>query len=454
MGFALTIIFFVSAYLGPATIFGPLAAFHIELILAALVFFVSIPTLAKSYIWKTPQYLALIGLALATFMSLLVTGWAGGALQVFLNFIPNAFAYFLVCLHCNSVRKLKTLVFVLLFVCLFVIANGYSDLQHATSQTLSAGQEPAETPYLLPMKSDAGDWFYRIRGQDFINYPNDFAQLIACVIPLIFIFWRRKKFARNFVFVILPLCLLLYGSFLTHSRGCLLAIMGIIVVMARRRIGTILSLLAAAGLFTAASALHFTGGRDISADSGAERMDLWSDALQLLKSHPLFGVGYGNLPDYMGRTAHNSVMVCAAELGLIGLYFWSLFLFPTLKNALMIASPVLVGEGKPIIPDKARFPEPMRKIETLDREEINNLGQMMVMSFTGFLVAGWFLSRAFTMTLFLLGGINQVFFEMALQRGMIGVRMPMAVVVRHAGIFTISLLVLTYLVLRIGNILR
>jgi hypothetical protein len=33
-----------------------------------------------------------------------------------------------VCLHCDSKKKLKVLVFMLLFVCLFVIAHGYIDL--------------------------------------------------------------------------------------------------------------------------------------------------------------------------------------------------------------------------------------------------------------------------------------------------------------------------------------
>ena len=37
----------------------------------------------------------------------------------------------------------------------------------------------------------------------------------------------------------------------------------------------------------------------------------------MLKSHPLFGVGFGNFADYSDHTAHNSIVVCAAELGLV-----------------------------------------------------------------------------------------------------------------------------------------
>ena len=118
------------------------------------------------------------------------------------------------------------------------------------------------------MRNDAGEWFYRLRGLGEINDPNDFGQLIVCVIPLMFIFWRAKKMLRNIAFVILPVCVLLFGVFLTHSRGALLALMAVAVVAARRRIGTLPALLLAGGLFVAAMALHFTGGREISAECG------------------------------------------------------------------------------------------------------------------------------------------------------------------------------------------
>ena len=54
-----------------------------------------------------------------------------------------------------------------------------------------------EHPYLLPMRSDAGETFYRLRGLGLINDPNDFGQVVVCVIPLVFIFWRAKKTFRN-----------------------------------------------------------------------------------------------------------------------------------------------------------------------------------------------------------------------------------------------------------------
>lgn len=453
MGFVLSILYFITNYLTPTTIFGSLANYRVELILAVLIFLVSLPALAGSLIGKTPQTLALIGLAFATFMSVVIgQHWIGGGQSAFLLFIPNAFAYFLVCLHCNSRTKLQVLVLMMLFVCLFVIAQGSIELQHGLPTSADSQAVDVDNSYFIGMRNDAGQWFYRLRGMGEIHDPNDFAQLIASVLPLTFIFWRPKKMLRNMVFVLLPVCALLYGSYLTHSRGGMLALLAVAVVAARRRIGTVPALLLVGALFVASMALHFTGGRDISADAGEDRTALWGESMQLLKSHPLFGVGFGSLPDYLGHTAHNTVMVCAAELGLFGLYFWSLFLFPTVRDALAIASPEAVSEGEPLVPEESPFPGVSQKIEMLDKAEINRLGRLMVLSFTGFLIAGWFLSRAFVTTLFMLGGMTEVIFEMALQRGMIASRLPFARVLRYSGVLTIMLLLIMYVMLRIVNL--
>ena len=177
----------------------------------------------------------------------------------------------------------------------------------------------------------------------------------------------------------------------------------------------------------------------------------------MIKTHPLFGVGLGSFADNCdgcGHTAHNSVMVCAAELGMFGLYFWSLFLFPTIRDALAIASPAKVGEAEPIESEDEAFPLGARKAEVVGKAEINRLGRLLVLSLTGFLVAGWFLSRAYVMTFFLLGGMVEVVYEMALRRGMIASRLSLARVLPYAGGVAVSLVLLMYIVLRITNLMH
>ena len=462
MGFALSILYFITYYLGPSTVFGSLAAYNVVLIIAALVILVSLPVLPRSFILKTPQSLALVGLTVAVFLSILATGWVGGAFTAFQLFIPNAFAYFLVCLHCNTRKKLQILVLLLLSVSLFVIIEGNLELIHSASPqgletlpgditatvTLNTPIWNAQHPYLLAQQADSGKWIYRIRGMDQINDPNDFGQLLVCVIPLIFIFWRPKKLVRNTLVVLLPVCGLLYGTFLTHSRGALFSLLAMVIVAGRRRIGTIPALLLAGALFIVAFAHGFTGGRDISSGSG--RMVLWAMSIGLLKSHPLFGVGFGQLAEYIEHTAHNSIMVCAAETGLFGLFFWSMFLFSTLRDILTLASPEKVSEGEPNESANELPAYATRPRDLIEKPEIIRLGRLLILSFTGFLTAGFFLSRAFVLTFFLLGGIAETIYQMALQRGMVSPRLKLGRVMLYSAPLSIALVVGVYIFIRIG----
>jgi hypothetical protein len=454
MGFALSIVYFVTYYLSPPTLFGPLAVAHVQVIIAALVMLISLPKLARSSIGKTPQAVALVGLSFTVGVSSLVAvHWAAGAVQAFLGFIPNAFGYFLVCLYCDSMKKLKILILSILLVCLFVIVRGSVEISQESPDAVAATPNGA-SDYAIAQVNDNGEVILRLRGQGNINDPNDFAQLIACTIPLIFIFWRPKRSLLNVICVILPLCAMLAGAFLTHSRGGILALLGILLVAARRRIGTVPAALLAGGLLAGALALHFTGGRAISASAGEDRTMLWGEGLGMLKAHPLFGVGYGNMISLADNTAHNSIVVCAAELGSFGLYFWALFLYPTMRNVLVIASPEKVSEGKPIEVEVGFFPVERVENEYIDRADLIRMGRLLVLSLAGFLVTAWFLSRAFVLTLFLLGGMVEVVFEMGLQRGMIAPRLPMPKVLLNSGVLALALVTAMYIMLRTLNLMH
>jgi hypothetical protein len=136
------------------------------------------------------------------------------------------------------------------------------------------------------------------------------------------------------------------------------------------------------------------------------------------------------------------------------LYFWALFLLPTARDALAAASPLKMSEPMAAAPEEQRLPQPFGQVETVDKAEINLRGRMVVLSLTGFLVAGLFLSRAFVMTFFLLGGMVEVIFEMALRQGMVAPRLRMARVLPYAGGLAIMLVILMYAMVRILNLMR
>lgn len=461
MGFVLSILYFVLSYFTPYFVFGSFAQYRIEVFLAALLLAISIPKM-RSFVFRTPQAPALVGLAAVTFLSILFSdNWLGGSVIAMNAVVPGLFAYFLVVLYCNSRKKLNVLVLMLLVVCLFIIVEGAIDLRHgvpaggppisAATGAINTNLWNFEHPYLLAMQNDAGQWIYRLKGMGEINDPNDFGQLLVCEIPLLFLLWRPKKIFLNLAVVIVPVCLLLYGIYLTKSRGALLGLVVVIAVAARRRVGTVLGFIIAGGLFAGAIALQFTGGRAISASSGSDRTELWGEGLQLLKEHPLFGVGFSQMGDYTGLTAHNSIVVCAAELGLFGLFFWSLYLFPTVRDMLVIASKEKVKEAEHT--ESADIPGPIRPWTgtAVDKLETNRVGFCLLLSLIGYLATGWFLSRAFVMTFFILGGMAEVVYEAARSQGMVTSRLPLPRVLFYSAVLTISLVALVWVNLRIAN---
>jgi O-antigen ligase len=489
MGLFFTLLYILGAYLGPETIYGTLAGYHIQLVIAALALFFSFSSLQEISLTRMSQTYALIGMWVAVLMSFVFNGLTRFAPDALFDFLPASFTFFFVLLNCKTKRHLQMIVFVLLAASLFTIYMGYS--------AILAGN--LDSPYLVTAR-DAAVPFSRLRGLGFINDPNDFSQLIASLIPCLFFFWAPKKFPQNFLFVLIPSGLLLFGMFLTHSRGGIVAFLAVVTIAARRKIGTIPSVIIAGGLFAITTVIGWSGGREISVESGVDRMEAWSTGLQLLKSHPIFGVGFQRFTEYYIITAHNTVVVCAAELGVFGLFFWVMFLIPTVRNAVVAGATVKskeqlaqeeaektpferalaaraaenslmhlkstqpaeesanaypAGHAQPTLTAVAN-PYFMHEdvSNQLPEAEIRRLARLMMICLGGFLVAGWFLSRAYVMTLFIYGGMVQVVYRMALDQGLVPESMKIPRVLRFSTIGVIGLITMVYIMLRLQNLTR
>jgi O-antigen ligase len=110
----------------------------------------------------------------------------------------------------------------------------------------------------------------------------------------------------------------------------------------------------------------------------------WTEGLEMLKAQPLLGVGYGQFVDHHTLTAHNSLVLCFAETGLLGCFFWvGLFVVTLLE---LQALKRLPGD-KPFDQMVRRWAEGLQ------------------LSVIGFLAAAFFLSRTFVPTLYLIVGL-------------------------------------------------
>ena len=325
MGFVFTLLYILTAYLSPKLLFGTLAEYHIEIILALLALLTSIPNLSGSQILRAPQTFAVFGMGFAVVASLAATGWFGGAPSALYEFLPDSFAFFLVVLNCRTRRRLQMVVLTLAAASAYVIVQGWTALRNGE----------VVSPWLYDQGYE-GNHIMRLRGLAIVNDPNDFAQVLVSLIACTFLLWRPHKALWNTIAVVLPCSFLFWGVFLTHSRGALLATMAVIAISVYRKFGIIPAGIMAGATFALSTALSWSGGRDINVQSGEDRMDAWSTGLQLIKSHPIFGVGYRNFTDYNEITAHNTIVVCAAELGFLGFFFWVLFVVSSVREGLSL----------------------------------------------------------------------------------------------------------------------
>lgn len=477
MAFFFSLLFIVTAYVTPEVIWGPLAQFHMEIVLALMAFVFSLPNIARSRVFDLPQAYACIAFTIAVPVSIAAGGWFSGALAGFYGFLPTVFCFFLAAANFRTRRHFQLVVLAMWLGSLYFIVNGLLDLHNN----------------VIPSQFLYGEGVLRrLRGLGFVFDPNDLSQVMVSLIPLVFLWKTKNKFLNVFVLGI-PVAVLVTGMYFTHSRGAALALMATIVVVLRRKIGTVPAAVLAGALFAVSLAVGWSGGRDVSMEAGADRLDAWSTGIQFIKQHPIFGVGEGRFAEFNEITAHNTVVVCAAEIGLPGFCCWVLFVFCALRNGTRVNAKGKSGDlgagddalakpeplphlrtRLPLAPMGTRmalagggvtFPVPLRtglgpagprrneeqlspEAQATLQEEIRGMARLLVASLTGFLVAGWFLSRALSMWLFLYCGMMHAVIRMAMDAGMRPRLDSTAYLVRWSLVVAAGLLVLVFVILK------
>jgi hypothetical protein len=194
----------------------------------------------------------------------------------------------------------------------------------------------------------------RVRWRGVLQDPNELALAVSIGLPLAFAFGARRKKLRH---VTLGLVVLVAGvvcAVLTRSRGgqfVFLAVLGAYFLQRFGKKGAIVGGVLAAPLFI----LGGRSGSEASASS-MDRIEAWYEAVSMFRSNPFYGVGFGQFGEYHHLTAHNSYMLTLAELGLPGLFLFSMLVYISTKipwQALRRYS----GGGAALLGDNAR---PMR----------------------------------------------------------------------------------------------
>ncbi|MET0654194.1 MAG: O-antigen ligase family protein, partial [Pseudoxanthomonas sp.] len=274
----------------------------IALIMAALLWLFSA---RKSF--SAPQYLLIPLFLLVAMVSKVVNGWAGGAILVFAIFMPVLLAFVLLA-NANDTRQRLRITMAVFSVCAAVLA--VHGIEQATTGIGWTGVEMSQET--------------RIQYVGIFNDPNDLGMLFIMCLPMAFYLSARGGllgFRRLFWLVVCGL--LLYGIYLTNSRGTLLAFVAVVGVYVWQKRGIIaagaMGAVALGGLMMLPSRMQ---EMDVSEASALGRVESWYEGLQMFIGNPIFGIGAGGYSDLNELTAHNSFVLVLAETGIVGFTIW------------------------------------------------------------------------------------------------------------------------------------
>lgn len=162
--------------------------------------------------------------------------------------------------------------------------------------------------------------FPRLCGAGIFNDPNDVCLMLSMGMMIcLYKFYTPGLGGRRFLWL-LPVAPFLVAFLETKSRGGFMAFMTALNVLLVSRKGVRKALpIWALGLPVV---LVLFGGRmtkiEVEGGTGQHRIQLWREALGMLREFPLFGVGRGNLTEYTRLVAHNSYVHSFAEMGIFG----------------------------------------------------------------------------------------------------------------------------------------
>jgi O-antigen ligase len=248
---------------------------------------------------------------------------------VFGNFLPTTAVVFLIANVISDEQDLRALRAVFVSSVVGVITS-------AIALTYQGGAEVA----VIGSAS-------RLESVTSFGNANDLAALAVmalpfCVLPL----FTRGVAARGRLWLALGFGLLLYGLLLCESRGAMLALGAgallyiLLKVTSRWR----LPLAVSAVLLPLVLMQFISRAADDLNESSDMRKIFIINGLKMAKSHPIFGVGVNNYPEYgaaLGQiraTAHSSWILILAETGVMGFIFFTALFFVTAWDAWQLRS--------------------------------------------------------------------------------------------------------------------
>jgi putative inorganic carbon (hco3(-)) transporter len=332
-------------------------------------------------------------------LTVAANGWWGGVAIAHAHLDPIVVIFLVATMAARKVsamrRYMRTIV-----VCACVLV-AYISIQ------LRTGMGPwAETP------SVQGRPYYI----GIFSDPNDLGQLFIIALAFVVYLLAIRKSSVSGIVLTLTGAWLIYGVILTNSRGAMLATMAILALECWRRFGKVAVVVASVLVVPALLAVTRLSKLSAGEESAFDRLQAWYEGIQMLRGSPIFGVGFGNFTDHSVLTAHNSIILPMAELGIVGLTIWLGIIWYSLRMLWWVgfkADPAVTSGpdesdvSKPSMQSADEAAEESAAIELPDpalrRDEVL-AGRGLLLALVGFLIGAFFLSQSYQPPLFLLCG--------------------------------------------------
>ncbi len=353
MAYVLFLLANSTLYIRPAELFPAMGnvQFYLVLIVAAMLCAIrQIHNQVRLHtLVQQPINLCVLGVTLATATSHLSLGYVGGAAKSFEMMAKVCLYYLTLVAVINTPQRLRGFLLNCVLCSVFMIGYSVMDYRQFVEawsgradiweiKTLEQELGPDEPKQLRHSPendelSASGDveWYFRLCGLGFFHDPNDMAQLIVMTAILCLYFMTDPKLTGVRYLWIPALGICAYAMYLTHSRGGILAGgVALMAYLATRYGGRVAAGIGAMAALAVPVALGRQGNIDLSGGTGQQRIQLWADGLNQLKtSRFFFGIGEGMYAEVAGLVAHNSYVHAYVELGFIGgTFFMGCFFIP------------------------------------------------------------------------------------------------------------------------------
>ena len=356
-----------------------------------IIFYILITT---AFVWmfnqkkdySFPQLYLITAFFIIAMFSVALSGWLGGALLAFQELLPIWILYIILSTTVINLQRVKIIMLIISASALILALHGIEQYHTGSGWTG------------LELQEDR-----RIRYLGIFNDPNDLGLLFVSAVPLVWFYQTKTESIILKIVYISMLITIIYGLYLTDSRGNLLGLGLVILLLFWRKYG--FSRTVFLGMMFIPLILMLPSRLDTieaGEDSALGRIEAWYEGFHMLLSNPLFGVGINNFTEYNTLTAHNSFVLVYAETGLVGYYFWLSFIGITFY---MLVS-ILNNNCNVVTNDDVETKAQVWK-------EYQQIAWALLLSITGYMSSVFFLSRSYNIYLYILFGLVAGFYMAA-----------------------------------------